>query len=144
MTADVELLPCPFCRKQVFLHHGHNGIGFVTCGQREDGSDGCGVIASFRPNKGGKAVIAAWNRRAAAAQAAEIEALRAEVETATRMHAITREHLEATEARAEQLTAALEALLDKLKGTGIAPLERIEARRLLKELRNDEGTDPAP
>ena len=42
-----------------------------------------------------------------AAKDAEIEALRADVGTATRMHAITREHLEAAEARAERLAEAL-------------------------------------
>lgn len=34
--------------------------------------------------------------------------------------------------RAQQLAAALEALLDKLRGTGEAPLERLHARRLLR------------
>ena len=40
---------------------------------------------------------------------AEIEALRDDVGTATRMHAITREHLEAAEARAERLAEAINA-----------------------------------
>lgn len=59
----VQLLPCPFCGGRVFLHHGYNGIAFITCGQRDDGSDGCGAAVSFRPNVQGSAAAAAWNKR---------------------------------------------------------------------------------
>lgn len=62
-NGPMKLQPCPFCAGQVFLHHGQNGIGFITCGQRDDGSDGCGAIVSFRPSVQGNAAAIAWNKR---------------------------------------------------------------------------------
>ena len=62
-NGPVQLLPCPFCGGRVFLHHGHNGIAFITCGQRDDGADGCGAVVSFRPNMQGSAAATKWNKR---------------------------------------------------------------------------------
>jgi len=58
------MLPCPFCKTKVHLHAGHQGMNFITCGQRDDGSDGCGAIVSFRPDLRGNAARSAFNRRA--------------------------------------------------------------------------------
>jgi len=107
MTAEPDLLPCPFCGGQVFMHHGHRDIGFVTCGQRDDGSDGCGVVASFRPNKGGRDAIAAWNRRATAARDAEIEALRAENKTLEDHLVHATGEIDQLDKHAEQLAGAV-------------------------------------
>ena len=62
-NGPVRLKPCPFCGGVVFLHHGHNDLAFITCGQRHDGSDGCGAVVSFRPNLKGNAAAEAWNKR---------------------------------------------------------------------------------
>lgn len=63
MSAPIQLAPCPFCGGVVhMLHDDHRA--YVTCGQRDDGSDGCGLVSSFRPNLSGNAARAAWNRRA--------------------------------------------------------------------------------
>ena len=68
MTADVELLPCPFCggRAKTKLPY----VRCVDCGGQMCFGDGDAIDAA----------IAAWNSRthATAAKDAEIEALRAE------------------------------------------------------------------
>lgn len=62
------LEPCPFCGGTVFIHRGPTEISYITCGQRDDGSDGCGAIVSFRPRLVGNAAIAKFNDRASPAQ----------------------------------------------------------------------------
>lgn len=62
-TTPIAMLPCPFCKRTVHMHCGHEGMNFITCGQRDDGSDGCGAIVSFRPNLRGNEARKAWNKR---------------------------------------------------------------------------------
>lgn len=60
-----QVLPlCPFCGGVVHLHTGHAGMTFFTCGQRDNGSDGCGAVVSFRPDLRGNAARTAWRKRA--------------------------------------------------------------------------------
>lgn len=65
MSARTPLDRCPFCAGRVFLHHAQDGIAYITCGQYDDGRDGCGAVVSFRPRLQGNDAIKAWNRRAA-------------------------------------------------------------------------------
>jgi len=58
-----KLFACPFCGGTVFIHTGINKIIFITCGQRDDGSDGCGAFVSFRPEVRGNKAIEKWNKR---------------------------------------------------------------------------------
>lgn len=63
-TSDLtEMLGCPFCGGKVFIHTGYQNLSFITCGQRDDGSDGCGAVVSFRPDLRGNAARNAWNKR---------------------------------------------------------------------------------
>ena len=39
---------CPFCGNTVHTHNGIDNILYFTCGQKDDGSDGCGAVISFR------------------------------------------------------------------------------------------------
>ena len=60
------LKPCPFCGAQVTIKTSSPmGIPatFGLCGQRDDGTDGCGAVISFRPGANGKQFQRAWNRR---------------------------------------------------------------------------------
>lgn len=89
MTADVELLPLP-----------------EPNGSYTNPYDGDDIENYARANV----------EHHAEALRAEIERLRDDVGTATRMHAITREHLEAAEARAERLAEALRDARDRMLG----------------------------
>lgn len=99
MAADVELLPCPFCGgtnvgedwvTTYSVDSSYAVFGCRDCGARyEDGG----------PNE--------WNRRSTAAQAAEIEALRAEVDEWKRVAAAQAELHDEAEARADKLEEAL-------------------------------------
>lgn len=63
---DETMLPvehCPFCGNTTFVHTGYNDISFFTCGQMDDGSDGCGAITSFRTAPQGYEARRAYNRR---------------------------------------------------------------------------------
>lgn len=73
MSEHAALAPCPFCKNAVHIHTGHQGIRFITCGQRDDGSDGCGAIVSFRPDLRGDALRRAWDRREAEEELREME-----------------------------------------------------------------------
>lgn len=81
---DIELLPLP-----LHFSHQHDNVKKIVRNYAHDN-----VAHATEPLK------------------AEIETLRAEVGTATRMHAITRGHLEAAEARANQLVEALRDIRD--------------------------------
>lgn len=62
-SGPATLAACPFCGGKVYAHSGETGLSLITCGQRDDGSDGCGLVASFRPNLSGDALREAWARR---------------------------------------------------------------------------------
>ena len=96
-----------------------------------------------------------YARANVAAKDAEIEALRAEVERLQRQLRQTHkdygcelrdpngtiwEYAAAQKARVEQLEEALRGLLEKLRGTGMAPLARIRASAALLR-KQEEGRD---
>lgn len=67
-----DLQPCPFCGGKVTTRMNSvmgNLMTYILCGSKDDGSDGCGAITSFRPHKYGEQAARAFNRRAAQAQA---------------------------------------------------------------------------
>ena len=109
MTADVELLPCPFCGgtnvgedwvTTYSVDSSYAVFGCRDCGARyEDGG----------PNE--------WNRRYTAAKDAEIEALKAEVAAQrTRADAMAGEAIK-HEARADRLAEAMR-LIESAKSRG--------------------------
>ena len=110
MTADVELLPCPFC--------GGTDIGetHVTTFSVDSSYDifGCNTCgANFEDGSARE-----WNARAnvlhhTAAQAAEIEALRAEVERLTERAQHAEDVAAGEHFRAERLAEALEWVFDE-------------------------------
>jgi len=63
-SRNINLLSCPFCGGKTHLHTGYQGMSFITCGQKDDGSDGCGAVVSFRPNLTGNSARSAFNQRA--------------------------------------------------------------------------------
>ena len=94
MTADIELLPLPI----------HTEAGEFTFDAHV--FEHMDMVSYARANVA----------HAAAAKDAEIEALRDDVDTATRMHAITREHLEAAEARANRLSEEIDWIKSQPEG----------------------------
>ena len=101
---DIKLLPLPEPLPRVLVHVLHEGDMELE------------AVGNYYAAEQVRACVA----HATAAKDAEIEALRADVETATRMHAITRGHLETAEARAERLAEALRLVeTSKDRGFGI-------------------------
>jgi hypothetical protein len=78
MTTETDLLPCPFCGLDVTDDEGCFPLNRE--GTRWEVRCGNPSCFAYDPcDESMQAAVARWNRRATAAQAAEIEALRAEV-----------------------------------------------------------------
>lgn len=125
MTADVELLPCPFCGGRA-----KTKLPYVRCVD-------CGGQMCFGDGDAFDAAITAWNRRAnvahaTAAKDAEIERLRAEVERLQGyLHEADRrvgeQFMAAQDANAHRLRALHDRLLDvKRAEAAEARAERLE------------------
>lgn len=98
MTADIELLPCPFCGGTSTLTDKDSPIcpvGHILC-------DDCYASADSTR----------WNQRATAAKDAEIEALRAEREVIVAEAVKYADKSGRLEAKVEQLAEALHKLED--------------------------------
>lgn len=62
-NGNPQLACCPFCGGRVEFRHGVNGIAFIVCGTRDDGSDGCSAIVSFRSAPTTDKAATAFNMR---------------------------------------------------------------------------------
>lgn len=104
MTAEPDLLPCPFCGAAEPIIAEHPNL--LPPSFRVICSDGvCHAMVEARTLVRARLM---WNRRATAAKDAEIEALRAEVA----------ERVEGFADRAEQLEARAERLAEALRECG--------------------------
>ena len=101
MTADVELLPCPFCGGTSTLTDKDSPIcpvGHILC-------DDCYASADSTR----------WNQRATEPLKAEIEALRADVEAWKASHSLLTDTCHHFQARAKRLEESLRPTKEKLE-----------------------------
>lgn len=126
MTADVELLPCPFCGGTSTLTDKDSPIcpvGHILC-------DDCYASADSTR----------WNQRATEPLKAEIEALRVDVEAWKASHSLLTDTCHHFQARAERLAEALREVveLDEEDGDSLRNARAISRAALRDHDQEDE------
>ena len=115
MTADIKLLPCPFCGRDEHLQVEHLE-GTVVHPAYRVSCDNCGASTGYTD----KDCRAVWNERAnvahaSAAKDAEIEALRVDVEAWKTSHSLLTDTCHHFQARAKRLEESLRPAKEKLE-----------------------------